>query len=338
MEYRQVNLNTPYKLLLQNEHVISGTVTLNDLDGDIFYEVRGKKYDGSPAVILVHPDFVEEWHQTTDEELDKEIAERHARKAKKENTFSFSECIKKSLTEIEATLKPTVEAASFDNQATRINVNETLQNMPIEDLNEVFGRIDKVGDALGINLGEGRRISLFRSEEASLCISSILFKILGVDPKGEVAIEGLVADDASHVEDMPARTCYICGCTDKNACLTDVTTEDDSGTCHWVASNLCSACQEKHKQEVAKLEGKRFLSLEQAQAEHELVTFRVSGGISPDQCCVLDNDHDGNCPVHPEAKTIYAEVPKDVDEEISKGQTKVDYDEKERDSYVEELP
>ena len=31
--------------------------------------------------------------------------------------------------------------------------------------------------------------------------------------------------------------CRVCGCTDRNACLTS------TGPCYWVESDLCSACE-----------------------------------------------------------------------------------------------
>jgi hypothetical protein len=36
--------------------------------------------------------------------------------------------------------------------------------------------------------------------------------------------------------DGPCGPCRVCGCTDDHACMTS------EGPCHWVGSDLCSAC------------------------------------------------------------------------------------------------
>jgi cytochrome c5 len=36
---------------------------------------------------------------------------------------------------------------------------------------------------------------------------------------------------------IPLRSCRVCGCTDARACW-----DWETGPCHWVAADLCSAC------------------------------------------------------------------------------------------------
>ena len=60
------------------------------------------------------------------------------------------------------------------------------------------------------------------------------------------------AEELVRVEVFPVfRRCEVCGCTDAHACL------DGGEPCHWVADDLCSACEEELREE-SEAETKEF--------------------------------------------------------------------------------
>ncbi len=64
------------------------------------------------------------------------------------------------------------------------------------------------------------------------------------------------------------RKCRICGCTWDNACMTE------EGPCHWVETDLCSACADKEPEAGIMVEGGAAEETE-AQAEPEAKTGNV---------------------------------------------------------------
>jgi hypothetical protein len=62
---------------------------------------------------------------------------------------------------------------------------------------------------------------------------ALLGRVIALDTKIYRALLALLDDpDAS-----PPRICWVCGCSDHDACHTA------GGTCAWASANLCTACQ-----------------------------------------------------------------------------------------------